>query len=140
VVPGLDGRKMSKSYNNTIEIFDEPAAIRKKTKKIVTDSTPVEAPKNPDTCPLYNLFKLFACPDDLTEVTRRYREGGIGYGEVKTRLADAMIARFAPARERRADWLAHPERVAEVREAGALRARTAARTVLGRARAACGVG
>ena len=60
VVPGLDGRKMSKSYNNTIEIFDEPATIRKKVKKIVTDSTPVEAPKNPDTCPLFNLFKLFA--------------------------------------------------------------------------------
>ncbi len=84
VVPGLDGRKMSKSYNNTIEIFDDPAAIRKKVKKIVTDSTPVEAPKDPDTCPLFNLFKLFAAPDDLAEVERRYREGGIGYGEVKT--------------------------------------------------------
>ena len=123
VVPGLDGRKMSKSYNNTIEIFDEPATIRKKAKKIVTDSTPVEAPKNPDTCPLYNLFKLFASADDLAEVTRRYREGGIGYGEVKTRLAEAMIARFAPAREQRAEWLAHPERVARVRAAGAERAR-----------------
>ena len=55
VVPGLDGRKMSKSYNNTIDIFDDPATIRKKVKKIVTDSTPVEAPKNPDTCPLFNL-------------------------------------------------------------------------------------
>ena len=122
VVPGLDGRKMSKSYNNTIEIFDDPATIRKKVKKIVTDSTPVEAPKNPDTCPLFNLFKLFAAADELAEVERRYREGGIGYGEVKTRLAEAMIARFAPARERRADWLAHPERVAEVRAAAAERA------------------
>ena len=83
VVPGLDGRKMSKSYNNTIEIFDDPATIRKKVKKIVTDSTPVEAPKNPDTCPLFNLFKLFAAPDELAEVERRYREGGIGYGEVE---------------------------------------------------------
>ena len=96
VVPGLDGRKMSKSYNNTIEIFDDPATIRKKVKKIVTDSTPVEAPKNPETCPLFNLFKLFAAADELAEVERRYREGGIGYGEVKTRLAEAMIARFAP--------------------------------------------
>ena len=60
VIPGLDGRKMSKSYNNTIDIFDDPATIRKKAKKIVTDSTPVEAPKNPDTCPLFNLYKLFA--------------------------------------------------------------------------------
>ena len=116
VVPGLDGRKMSKSYNNTIDIFDEPATIKKKVKKIVTDSTPVEAPKNPDTCPLFNLYRLFASGGDLAEVERRYREGGIGYGEVKSRLAEAMIARFSDARERRADWLAHPERVAEVRE------------------------
>ena len=119
VVPGVDGRKMSKSYNNTIEIFDDPATIKKKVKKIVTDSTPVEAPKNPDTCPLFNLFRLFASPGDLTEVERRYREGGIGYGEVKSRLAEAMIARFSDARDRRADWLAHPGRVAEVRAAGA---------------------
>src|SRR3954451_6793165 len=88
VVPGLDGRKMSKSYNNTIDLFDEPAAIRKKVKRIVTDSTPVEAPKNPETDSLFNLFKLFAAPDELAEVERRYREGGIGYGEVKSRLAE----------------------------------------------------
>jgi tryptophanyl-tRNA synthetase len=130
---------MSKSYNNTIEIFDDPATIKKKVKKIVTDSTPVEAPKNPDTCPLFNLFRLFASPSDLEEVERRYRVGGIGYGEVKSRLADALIARFADARDRRADWLAHPERVAQVRAGGAARARTTARIVLDRARAACGV-
>jgi tryptophanyl-tRNA synthetase len=140
VVPGLDGRKKSKSYNNTIEIFDDPAAIKKKVKKIVTDSTPVEAPKNPDTCPLFNLYKLFASGNELAEVERRYREGGIGYGEVKSRLADAMIERFGQAREKRAEWLAHPERVAQVRAAAAARARASARIILDRARAACGVG
>ena len=140
VVPGLDGRKMSKSYYNTIEIFDEPGVIRKKVKRIVTDSTPVEAPKNPETCQLFALFKLFAAPDDLAELERRYREGGIGYGEVKTRLGEAMIERFGPARENRAEWLAHPDRVAEVRAAAAGRARTTARAVLDRARTACGVG
>jgi tryptophanyl-tRNA synthetase len=139
VVPGIDGRKMSKSYNNTIEIFDEPAVIRKKCKKIVTDSTPVEAPKNPDTCPVYNLFKLFAPEPERAEVERRYREGGIGYGEVKTRLAEAIIATFTPARERRADWAAHPARVAEVRAQAADRARQTARIVLDRARQACGI-
>jgi tryptophanyl-tRNA synthetase len=139
VVPGLDGRKMSKSYNNTIEIFDEPATIRKKVKKIVTDSTPVEAPKNPDNCPLFGLFKLFAAPDELAEVERRYRAGGIGYGELKTRLAQAMIERFAPARDERARWLARPARVQEVRAAAAARAKATARVVLDRARAACGV-
>src|SRR5207249_2488882 len=88
VVPGVDGRKMSKSYNNTIEIFDDPATIRKKCKKIVTDSTPVEAPKNPETCSLFNRFRLFAAPEDLARVERRSRAGGTGYGEVKTRLAE----------------------------------------------------
>jgi len=140
VVPGLDGRKMSKSYNNTIEIFDEPAVIRKKVKKFVTDSTPVEAPKDPDADALFGLFKLFAGPEDRDEVERRYREGGIGYGEVKTRLGEAIVERFADARARRAEWAAHPERVAEVRAAGAEKARAAARKVLERARAACGVG
>jgi tryptophanyl-tRNA synthetase len=139
VVPGLDGQKMSKSYNNTIDIFDDPATIKKKVKKIVTDSTPVEAPKNPDNDHLFSLFKLFAAPGDLAEVEGRYRAGGIGYGEVKTRLAEAMIARFAPAREERAVWLAHPGRVAEVRAAAAARAKATARAVLDRARAACGV-
>ncbi len=139
VVPGIDGRKMSKSYQNTIEIFDEPAVIRKKCKKIVTDSTPVEAPKNPDTCPLFGLYKLFAPAGDLAEVERRYREGGMGYGEMKTRLADAIIEHFAVARERRAEWVAHPTRVAEVRAAAAERARRSARIVLDRARVACGM-
>ena len=123
VVPGVDGRKMSKSYNNTIEIFDDPATIRKKCKKIVTDSTPVEAPKNPDTCPLFSLFRLFAPADELAEVDRRYRAGGMGYGEMKTRLAEHIIAAFATPRERRAEWVAHPARVAEVRAAAADRAR-----------------
>jgi tryptophanyl-tRNA synthetase len=139
VVPGLDGRKMSKSYNNTIEIFDDPATIRKKCKKIVTDSTPVEAPKDPGTCPLFNLFRLFAPDDERVEVERRYRAGGVGYGEMKTRLADQIIAAFAAPRERRAEWVAHPSRVAEVRAAAAERARRAARIVLERARSACGV-
>lgn len=139
VVPGLDGQKMSKSYNNTIEIFDDPSVIKKKVKRIVTDSTPVEAPKNPDTCSLFALFKLFATPENLAEVERRYREGGIGYGEVKNRLAEAIIERFARARELRAEWVAHPERVAEVRASGAERARMTARAILNRARAACGV-
>src|SRR5271165_4634535 len=84
VVPGLDGQKMSKSYNNTIEIFDDPATIRKKVKRIVTDSAPVEAPKNPDGSSLFALFKLFAPVEELAEVERRYRAGGIGYGEMKT--------------------------------------------------------
>ena len=140
VVPGLDGRKMSKSYANTIEIFDPPDVIRKKCKKIVTDSTPVEAPKNPETCPVFGLYRLFATADELAAVEVRYRQGGIGYGEMKTRLADLIIAKFAEPREKRADWVAHPERVAAVRGNAAERAKKTAKKVLDRARSACGVG
>jgi tryptophanyl-tRNA synthetase len=140
VVPGLDGRKMSKSYDNTIEIFDEPKTIEKKVKRIVTDSTPVEEPKNPETCNLFQLFKLFAPPDQVAELDARYRAGGVGYGEVKKRLAEQITSHFAPARARRADWAAHPEKLQSVRAAGAARARKTARVVLDRARNACGLG
>jgi tryptophanyl-tRNA synthetase len=139
VVPGIDGRKMSKSYGNTIEVFDDPKTILKKCKKIVTDSTPVEAPKDPDKDNLFQLFQLFAPADEVANVERRYREGGIGYGEVKTALAAHLSDHFAEARERRAEWLAHPVRIEEVRRNGAAKARKTARIVLDRARAACGV-
>jgi tryptophanyl-tRNA synthetase len=139
VVPGLDGQKMSKSYNNTIEIFDDPATIRKKVKRIVTDSAPVEAPKNPDGSPLFALFQLFAPAEEAAVVERRLRDGGVGYGELKNRLSDAIVDRFAAAREQRAMWVAHPERIAQVRADGAARARATARKVLDRARAACGI-
>lgn len=139
VIPGLDGRKMSKSYDNTIEIFDDPKTITKKVKRIVTDSTPVEAPKNPDTCNLFQLFRHFAPPDELAEMDRRYRTGGVGYGEVKGRLAELISSHFAEARQRRAHLVDHPVRVAEVRAAAAERARRTARIVLDRARDACGV-
>ncbi|CAN5901127.1 tryptophan--tRNA ligase [soil metagenome] len=139
VVPGIDGRKMSKSYNNTIDIFDDPKTITKKCKKIVTDSTPVEAPKNPETCNVYQLFKLFASEADRAEGERRYREGGIGYGEVKIRLAERIADHFAAARKRRETLLADPALIPKVRVEGAERARKAAQNVLDRARSACGV-
>ncbi len=140
VVPGLDGRKMSKSYDNTIEIFDDPKTILKKCKKIVTDSTPVEAPKDPEKDNLFQLFQLFAPADQAAEVEGRYRSGGIGYGEVKVRLAEQITARFAEPRERRAELVANPDKVAEIRAAAASRAQATARVVLDRARQACGVG
>ena len=139
VIPGLDGRKMSKSYDNTIEIFDDPKVILKKCKKIVTDSVPVEVPKDPDQDKLFGLFQLFAPAAEITEVADRYRAGGIGYGEVKTRLAGHIASRFAEARERRAELVAHPEQVHAVRHAAAAKAKQTARVVLDRARAACGV-
>jgi tryptophanyl-tRNA synthetase len=140
VVPGLDGRKMSKSYGNTIEIFDEPKTIEKKCKRIVTDSTPMADPKNPESCPVFNLLKLFATEEETQQWDVRYRAGGMGYGDVKKRLAELIIERFAPARDLRAQWAADPVKLAEVRQAGAERARKTARIVLDRARNACGLG
>ena len=139
VVPGLDGRKMSKSYDNTIEIFDDPKTILKKCKKIVTDSIPVEAPKDPAGDKLFGLFQLVAPEAEVAEVAGRYRAGGIGYGEVKTRLAGHIADHFAAARDRRRELVANPDRVLAVRHAAAAKARAAARVVLDRARAACGV-
>jgi tryptophanyl-tRNA synthetase len=139
VIPGTDGRKMSKSYANTIDLFEEPASILKKVKRMVTDSKTVEEPKDPDTCSLMALYRHFADPDALAEAEAKYRAGGIGYGEMKQRLAQAIIDHLAPARERRAEWVAHPERVEEVRHRGAERARKVARVVLDRAREAVGM-
>jgi tryptophanyl-tRNA synthetase len=143
VVPGLDNRKMSKSYGNTIEIFDDPATVRKKCKKLVTDSRRPEDPGDPAKLhefAVFALFKLFAPPERWDDVSERYLKGGLGYGEIKNELAELIIARFAEARERRAELVAHPERVAAVRAEGAERAHKVARVVLDRARKACGVG
>jgi len=143
VVPGVDNRKMSKSYDNTINIFDDPKTILKKCKRLVTDSRKPEEPGDPALLKVYGLFRLFelfAPADEWSDVVTRYTTGGIGYGEIKGRLAELIVDRFAGPRERRAGLVAHPERVAEIRAAGADRARQVARGVLGRARAACGIG
>jgi tryptophanyl-tRNA synthetase len=140
VVPGLDGRKMSKSYGNVIDLFEDARAVEKRIKGMKTDSTPVEEPKDPDTCALFALFRLFASPDERDEMARRYREGGVGYGDVKKRIVELYFERFGEARERRVELDAHPEIAREVLAQGAARARAKAREVLARAREACGVG
>jgi tryptophanyl-tRNA synthetase len=139
VVPGLDGRKMSKSYGNTIDIFDEPAVLKKKIMSLKTDSAPVEAPKDPDASHLFQLFRLFAPEPETLEMRRLFLEGGAAYGEVKKRTAELAIDYFAEAREKRKDLLAHPAQVREILDAGAARARSLARVTLDRAREACGV-
>ena len=103
VVPGTDGRKMSKSYGNTIEIFEPEKNVRKKIMRIVTDSTPLERPKDPDKCNVFALLKLVASMDELTAWENRYRSGGMGYGEAKKRLAELMIDYFKPFRQKRTD-------------------------------------
>ena len=138
-VVGVDGDKMSKSYGNTIELFDEPKKLRKTLMSIKTDSTPVEAPKNPETCSVFTLYKLFATAEQQSDLANRYRAGGMGYGEAKQALFEAAEAFFGPARERRALLAADANTVEDVLHAGAKRAREKAREVLNRAREACGL-
>ncbi len=139
VVPGTDGRKMSKSYGNTIGIFDEGAALKAKVMSIVTDSTPLEAPKDPDADHVYALLRLVAPPERLAEIADAYRAGGYGYGHAKKELLAMLTAHFAGARERRRELAARPDDVYDVLADGARRARTAARATMDAVRAASGL-
>jgi tryptophanyl-tRNA synthetase len=123
VVPGLDGQKMSKSYGNTIPIFLEGKPLKKRIMAIETDATPVEEPKNPDTCNLYNIFKLFATPERLQEVRSLYLNGGAAYGYIKLELLDLITAQFADARKKKAEFLADPGLVRAILKKGAVKAR-----------------
>lgn len=138
-VPGTDGEKMSKSYGNTIELFDEPKAMRKKIMRIATDSRPMEEPKDPNGDHLFDLFRLFASPTAIEDMAATYRRGNFGYGEVKKALADAADEFFAEPRARRADLAAHPEKLGEILGDGAQKARAKARETLRRAQDSCGV-
>ena len=139
-VPGTDGQKMSKSYENTIEVFEDPAAQKKKIMRITTDSRPMEDPKDPESDHLYQLYALLAAEPDVAEMAALYRQGGFGYGQVKKALVEAAGNYFAQARQRRAELAADPQVIDAVLAAGAERARAAAGAVLDRARQACGLG
>jgi tryptophanyl-tRNA synthetase len=138
-VPGIDGEKMSKSYGNAIEVFEDPKKLRKKIMSIKTDSKPVEAPKDPDTDVIFDLYKLFATPEQQVQLAGRYRAGGMGYGEAKQLLYEASLAYFAKARERHAELSANEAKVNEILHAGAAKARKKGREVLDRVRRAAGL-
>ena len=140
VVPGTDGRKMSKSYGNTIEIFEPENSIKKKVMKIVTDSTPVEDPKDPEKCNVFALLRLFASPEELAEWERRYRSGPMGYGEAKKRLAELINDYFRPYRQKRTELENNMAAVEAMLATGAQRARTVAEPTLLAARKAVGLG
>ncbi|MFM8893015.1 MAG: tryptophan--tRNA ligase, partial [Planctomycetia bacterium] len=138
-VPGTDGQKMSKSYDNTLDVFEDPAAQRKKIMRITTDSRPMEQAKDPDTDHLFTLFSLVSGDAERTRMAELYRRGGFGYGEVKKALAEAAATFFADARSRRQALEADPGRIEAILADGAARARARAGAVLDRARRACGL-
>lgn len=139
LVPGLDGLKMSKSYGNSIDLFDSPKNIKKRIMSIKTDSTPVEDPKNPDTCNAFAIFSLLADETRTAEMNNAYRKGGLGYGEVKKQIVELYEARFGPAREKRAALEADKNMVEDILVTGAKKARRIAEQTMSAVRDACGL-
>jgi len=138
-VPGTDGEKMSKSYDNTLALFGDPKELRKKIMRISTDSRPMEDAKEPDGDHLFQLYQLFATREQIDDVRAIYLRGGFGYGDIKKRLADAADAYLEPARKKRQELEKNPAFVAEVLRQGASKARVSAEKVLSRAEKACGL-
>jgi tryptophanyl-tRNA synthetase len=139
VVPGIDGQKMSKSYGNTIDIFSDYETLRSRVMSIVTDSTPVHEPKNPDKCTLFAIYSLFLSPEERAELRERYLRPGLKYSDVKKELVEVIWNHFAPYREKRQYYLNHPDEVFDILRMGAKKARQVATTVLERARRNVGV-
>jgi tryptophanyl-tRNA synthetase len=130
IVPGLDGQKMSKSYGNTIPIFMEGKELKKRVMAIATDATPVEEPKNPDTCSLYKIMKLFATPSRTAEIHNLYINGGAAYGYLKLELLDLLNDTFGAARRKKAELLGDPAMLRAILGKGRDKARAKATVTL----------
>jgi tryptophanyl-tRNA synthetase len=139
VVPGIDGQKMSKSYHNNIDIFGDETETRKRIMSIVTDSTPVEAPKDPGRSTVFQLYSLCATKNEIAEMRDRFQKGGTGYGDFKKELFEKLWEYFAPMRERREEILADKSYIDNVLARGAKRANDIANQVMRRVRAAVGL-
>lgn len=139
VVPGIDGQKMSKSYGNTIEIFSDEKAMRKRIMRIVTDATPVEAPKDPARCNVFQLYKLFGSPDEVAALDKMYRQGGMGYAVAKEMLFEKVRDYFKPYRERRLALEKERREVEKILAGGAEKARYYASKTLAKVRRKTGL-
>jgi tryptophanyl-tRNA synthetase len=138
-IPGTDGRKMSKSYDNTVPIFAPPDKLKKAVFSIKTDSAPVEAPKDPDKSSLFQIYKNVATPTQTAAFEKRYREGGMGWGEAKQTLLTLLLEVFEPKRARYDHLMAHPEEIEAVFAAGARKAHEMAGATIADVRKAVGV-
>lgn len=139
-VPGTDGEKMSKSYGNTLAVFEAANKQKKQIMRIQTDSRPMEEAKEPDGDVLFDLYKLVATEEEIATMAATYRAGGFGYGDIKKALAIAAERYWEAPRARREEWAAKPDDVRDILAEGAKRARAKARAVLDRAQNACGLG
>ena len=139
VVPGIDGQKMSKSYNNTIPIFAKEKALRKVVMSIVTDSKGLEEPKDPDSCNVYALYKLVATPEELQEMREKLLAGNYGYGHAKQALFEKLWAFFEPMRKRREELENNMDYVRDLMKRNAEKARGEAEILLTKVRQAVGL-
>lgn len=139
VVPGVDGQKMSKSYNNTIEIFGEEKALRKKVMSVLSDSKGLDDKKDPSTCNIFMLYKLFASDDQIKEMEQKYLAGGYGYGHAKQALFEILIEYFRPFRKRRDELLNDLGQVEKILRDGAERANAAAAKTMDEVKKAIGL-
>ncbi len=138
-VPGIDGRKMSKSYGNTVDLFQDEKALRKQIMRIVTDSKPVEEPKDPDSCNVFRLCRLFLSAEELAELKGRYLQGGMGYGDAKQQLFEVVRDHFAPYLEKREALLSDKDALKAILAEGAQKARYAASKTLRKVRKKTGL-
>ncbi len=138
-IPGLDGRKMSKSYGNHIPLFMSEKKLRKIIMKIVTNSQGIEEPKDPDTCNIFALYKLFSTEEEQNALAERYRAGGLGWGEAKVALFEKLNSVIAPMRERYDALMADTSQIDAILADGAKRARAVASVTIKRLREAVGV-
>ncbi len=139
LVPGTDGHKMSKSRNNIINIFLEEKELKKQVMSIETDSIPLEEPKNPDTCNVFNIYKLIAKPEQVAEMRRKYEAGGYGYGHAKIALFELILEHFTKPRETFAYYMNDVSKIDEVLLKGAAKAKVVADDVLARVRRQLGL-
>jgi len=137
-VPGIDGNKMSKSRDNIINIFLPDKKLRKQIMKIVTDSTPLEEPKNPDTDNVFALYKILATPEQTEELRQKYLAGGFGYGHAKQALYELIVDKFAQERERYNYYMNNKAEIDKALQQGATKAKVVADEVLNRTRAKLG--
>lgn len=130
VIPGIDGQKMSKSYDNTICMFEEEKKMRKRIMKIKTDSRGVDEPKDPDSCTVFALYKLFASNEQVESLRNNYITGGMGYGDAKQLLFEVIRDYFKPFKEKRDQLAADPQKVKDIMMMGAEKTRVKAKETL----------
>ncbi len=139
LIPGTDGEKMSKSRENTIDLFEDEKSIKKIiNKNIITDNSQLEAPKDPNNSTVYNLYNLIASSEKSSEMAESLKAGGYGWGHAKKELIEELVKSFAPQREKFNHYINHPQEVEDVLQKGALKAKKVADTTLNRVRKSLG--